>query len=130
MVLCYASFSTACEYGPAEHSFGYLQFDAHESSLIVPFPASLTEGASSVRFARLLTLYRSELATSLLAFKQSAKIDLIHSVGDELPFLGYISETWAVQDVVATRALKHSKVSGEVVVEVSGRGLASLKVIC
>lgn len=77
----------------ANHSFGYTLFDNHDGSFIVPLPAALVEGASGVRFARLITLCGSGPELSLLALQRSSQIDWGHYTGDELPFLVYDFET-------------------------------------
>lgn len=128
LVMPFASFFAACKYGYAEHSFGYAQFDIHESDFIVPFSASLVEEASNVGLARLTTLCGSDLVMSLLALKRSAKVDWGQYVGDELPFPGYDCETEVVSDIVASRASKRPEVVREILLDVLGREVDMLKV--
>lgn len=79
-------------------------FDAREDCFTVTVPAFLMEQDSTIGRAKLLNLCAVESLLSLLAFKWIAVIHSGYHVGDELPFLGYISETGCVPDVVAMRA--------------------------
>lgn len=62
-----ALFFAAYRYGYADHSFGFMQFCAHERGFIVPLPASVVKEASSVGISRFIMLCVSDSVLSLLA---------------------------------------------------------------
>lgn len=56
LVMLLASFLSACDYGHANHSFGYLQFEGHDGGFIVPRPVSLVERAGNAGLTRWVAL--------------------------------------------------------------------------
>lgn len=76
----------------------------------------------------MIRLSGSDPAMSLLTLKRSTEIDRGYYAVCELQFYGYYLKTGAVSEIVATRTAKRPKVGVEIVLEVPGREVLSLKV--
>lgn len=124
LLISFASFSVTQMYGHAEQSICRTQFGVHKGGFIVPMPLSLTEEASSVTFTRLNTVCGFNSFVSLLASTQSAKINFVHYVVDEFPFLGHDFETGADHDISAIRAGKLVKKANLTILDVPSHGVA------
>lgn len=70
LVISFASFFAACNYGHADSSFEYIQFDAHERGFIVQLSTFLVDEAGSVGLYRSITMCGFESMLRLLEIKK------------------------------------------------------------